>query len=157
MPIGQNQSTNVSKETRQLADGESSTHIYTSAKYTSPKLIKQQKFKRLVRHKKDSSEIPFGAIKLNNVIIYLFSGAVMGKYGFLEKANMALQLAVELLEKKEKGGTIEDSEYFFFRDTISKIEFGHQNECARLPMNRSAKTKYQKAIAQLHLALEMIY
>lgn len=163
MPTGQTQPVpSTAKKgsqlpTTQLDESEPSAHIYTSAKYTKRKLIKQPKFKRSPRPDKDRSKTPTNAVKINDTVVYLFSGPVMDKYDFLDRANVTLRLAVELLNKKDSGKDIEDPEYDFLDSMISKIKLGYQSECAHLPMNHAAKAKYQTAITQLDWALQAIY
>jgi len=108
---------------------------------------------------KNSKQIapPAGSVVINEVVVYYFCTEIIQKYDFLQKANQALTLAVELLSLRESKTQITDEQYFDLEELIKDIKADHLMETRVLPMNAPATKKYQNAIKQLEWTLETIF
>lgn len=136
-------------------------YTHTRPVLTKPKPVgkigKKQKPKKPGSRKlsPQNGAIPFGAVKINGEIVYLFINGVLSNNDYLQDTNKALELAPQLIEKKKSGEEVTDEEYAELQRLIIVTKQGRQ--FSPLTLNTQAEIHYKQALEALEWALEEIF
>ena len=101
----------------------------------------------------DSEKVPYGAVKINGEVLYLFNGQVLKMFDYLEKINSALRLTAEYFARATRKVTYD--EYEKIEALVTDVEQCYAFEKQRIDLNYAARNKFKKSVAVVKETLQL--
>ncbi len=137
-------------------DGPPKSALKNGVASQAEKKKKSQGYRRLLNEGDKEVEVPGGAVKLLDRIVYRFTGTVLQAIPCLKKVNEAMLFAEKLALQKTNGSFVNDDDYMKLKSLTEDIANEYLSETMGLDQNMSHKNHYDSAMKGLNEVLEFI-